>query len=74
MTGIRLYSRRSRPAVSQAVKSVTIARGYQAADRLDCACVPAFMITEVNDVERTAIRFQIDLPGLPQYPGEPEDG
>lgn len=46
-------------AVNQAVKSIAIARGYVVDDGIDLVCVPEFTKIEVEEAERTAMRFQI---------------
>ncbi len=58
-------------AVNQAVKAITIARGYLVADHLDIAFVPAFIELEVEGNERTAVRFYIRQPGHPFPPATP---
>src|SRR6056297_2873775 len=44
-------------AVNQAVKALAIARGYVHDDGLDLWAVPSFVTLELQDQERTALRF-----------------
>jgi stage V sporulation protein S len=44
-------------AVNQAVKSIAIARSYISVDHLDLSCVPAFVKLELENEERTALKF-----------------
>lgn len=46
-------------AVNQAVKSIAVARSYIEADGLDLATVPAFVKLELENEERTALRFTV---------------
>jgi stage V sporulation protein S len=46
-------------AVNQAVKAIAIARGYIAPDGLDLLAVPAFVKLELEDEERTALKFLV---------------
>jgi len=50
-------------AVNQAVKAIAIARGYLQADNIDIVCAPAFIEVDIAGLERTAIRFTIDVRG-----------
>ena len=47
-------------AVNQAIKGVTIARGYLTLDGIDVICIPAFTEVSIDGQERTAIRFVIE--------------
>lgn len=47
-------------AVNQAVKAIAIARGFVAPNGLDIVTVPAFVDIEIDDEERTAIRFIVE--------------
>ncbi len=47
------------PAVNQAVKAITIARGYLVQDAIDIAVVPSFHQVEIDGQERTAIHFAV---------------
>lgn len=47
-------------AVNQAVKSIAIARGYVAPNGIDLICIPAFARIEIDQEERTAIRFLLE--------------
>lgn len=46
-------------AVNQAVKSIAVARGYVAANGMNLVCIPAFGECEVEDTEKSMIRFII---------------
>ena len=46
-------------AVNQAVKAITIARGYLVQDGFDLAVVPSFTEVDIEGNERTAVRFAI---------------
>jgi stage V sporulation protein S len=46
-------------AVNQAVKAIVIAKGYLAEEDVHIMCVPSFVEIEIDDQERTAIRFNI---------------
>ena len=46
-------------AVNQAVKSIAIARSYISVDQLDLSCVPAFVKLELDNEERTAVKFTV---------------
>jgi len=50
-------------AVNQAIKAVTIARGYLELDGIDIVCVPAFVEVMIDDQERTAVRLCIERRG-----------
>jgi stage V sporulation protein S len=47
-------------AVNQAVKAVTIARGYLELDGIDIVCVPSFVEVSIDDQERTAVRLSVE--------------
>lgn len=47
-------------AVNQAVKAIVIAKGYLAEEGVNIACVPSFVDVDIDDQERTAIRFVIE--------------
>ena len=47
-------------AVNQAIKGVTIARGYLALDGIDAVCIPAFVEVSIEGQERTAIRLVVE--------------
>jgi stage V sporulation protein S len=47
-------------AVNQAVKAVTIARGYLEMDEIDIVCVPSFVEVMIDDQERTAVRLSVE--------------
>lgn len=44
-------------AVNQAVKAIAIARGFVAPTGVNLMCIPAFVETEIDGIERTAIKF-----------------
>lgn len=46
-------------AINQAIKAVTIARGYVQDDGFDLMLVPGFTEVEIEGAERTAIRMTI---------------
>lgn len=46
-------------AVNQAVKAIVIAKGYLAEEGVHIVCVPSFVDVDIDDQERTAIRFEI---------------
>jgi stage V sporulation protein S len=47
-------------AVNQAIKAVTIARGYLELDGIDIVCVPSFVEVIIDGQERTAVRLGIE--------------
>ena len=47
-------------AVNQAIKAVTIARGYLELDGIDIICVPTFVEVVIDGQERTAVRLSIE--------------
>jgi stage V sporulation protein S len=47
-------------AVNQAIKAVTIARGYLTLDGIDVICIPAFTEVLIGEQERTAIRLVVE--------------
>lgn len=50
-------------AVNQAVKAIVIAKGYLAEEGVNITCVPSFVDVDIDDQERTAIRFVIEPAG-----------
>jgi len=46
-------------AINQAIKAVTIARGYLEQDNMDLAVVPSFTEVEIEGNERTAVRLSV---------------
>ena len=46
-------------AVNQAIKAVTIARGYLEQDGIDVVCVPSFAEVIIDGQERTAVRLSV---------------
>ena len=47
-------------AVNQAIKAVTIARGYLELDGIDIICLPSFVEVMIDDQERTAVRLTVE--------------
>ena len=47
-------------AVNQAIKAVTIARGYLQLDGIDIICVPCFTEVMIDGQERTAVRLSVE--------------
>ncbi|MGI9860323.1 stage V sporulation protein S [Moorella naiadis] len=47
-------------ALNQAIKAVTIARGFVAPRGLDIVCIPAFVDIEIDGQERTAVKLIIE--------------
>lgn len=47
-------------AVNQAVKAIVIAKGYLAEEGVHIVCVPSFVDVDIDEQERTAIRFVIE--------------
>ncbi len=47
-------------AVNQAVKAIVIAKGYLAEEDVHITCVPSFVDVDIDDQERTAVRFLIE--------------
>ncbi|RIK23498.1 MAG: stage V sporulation protein S [Anaerolineae bacterium] len=50
-------------AVNQAVKAIVIAKGYLAEEGVHISCVPSFVDIDIDEQERTAIRFVIEPQG-----------
>ncbi len=48
-------------AVNQAVKALAIARGYLERDELDIVFTPYFTEVVIDDQERTAVRFKVEI-------------
>ena len=46
-------------AINQAIKAITIARGYLEQDNMDLAVVPSFTEVEIEGNERTALRLSV---------------
>lgn len=55
-------------AVNQAVKAIAIARSYIEPDRLDLSTVPSFVKLELQNEERTALRFAVRAVSLEEEP------
>lgn len=47
-------------ALNQAVKALSIARGFVAPGGIDLICIPAFQDVMINDAKRTAIRLIVE--------------
>jgi stage V sporulation protein S len=69
-------------AVNQAVKAIAIAHGYLEGDELDIWCMPQFVQVDVAGLERTAVRFVVEVregdarapaAAAPEAVGEPEE-
>jgi stage V sporulation protein S len=58
-------------SVNQAVKAISIARGFLAKDGLDIICVPEFVELDIDGNERTAVRFHVNRPGSVFPPAKP---
>ena len=52
-------------AVNQAVKAIAIAHGYLVDDGLDIWCLPGFVQVDVAGLERTAVRFTVEVRPAP---------
>lgn len=52
-------------AVNQAIKAVTIARGYLQLDGIDIVCVPSFTEVMIEGQERTAVRLGVERRAAP---------
>ncbi|MCJ7738560.1 MAG: stage V sporulation protein S [Anaerolineae bacterium] len=52
-------------AVNQAIKAVTIARGYLVQDEIDIVCIPTFVEIQIDNQERTAVRIRVERRGVP---------
>lgn len=48
-------------AVNQAIKAITIARGYLLEEGKDIACVPSFVDIMIEGSERTALRILVEV-------------
>ena len=46
-------------AVNQAVKAIAISRSYLSPQHMDIICVPTFMEVEINQAQRTGLRFVV---------------
>jgi stage V sporulation protein S len=46
-------------AVNQAIKAVTIARGYLELDGIEIVCLPSFVEVIIDGQERTAVRLSV---------------
>ena len=46
-------------AVNQAIKSITIARGYMAPSGVDLIFIPSFVDVEINGEKKTAMRMKV---------------
>lgn len=53
-------------AVNQTVKALAIARGYLTGDHMDLYAQPEFVKLDVQQEERTALRFHIQAVHLPR--------
>lgn len=48
-------------ALNQAIKAITIARGYLRPSDLDLVCVPSFLEVNIDGNTRTAIRLMVEI-------------
>ncbi|MCL2077617.1 MAG: stage V sporulation protein S [Oscillospiraceae bacterium] len=48
-------------AINQAVKSIAIARVYTEGEGLDLVCRPAFKNVMIEDAEKTAMQFVVEV-------------
>lgn len=46
-------------AINQCVKAIAVSRSYVAASGIDLVCIPAFCKVEVENQERTGMKFRI---------------
>jgi stage V sporulation protein S len=58
-------------AVNQAVKAIAIARSYIQPDSLDLIAQPSFVKLELQNEERTAVRFTVRSQRLESAPESP---
>jgi len=59
-------------AVNQAVKAITIARGYMAPSGVDLVFVPSFVDVKIDDENKTAMRMKVKT-RLPFNPTKEKD-
>lgn len=59
-------------AVNQAVKAITIARGYMAPSGVDLVFVPSFVDVKIDDENKTAMRMEVKT-RLPFSPTKKEE-
>ncbi len=59
-------------AVNQAVKAIAIARSYIEGDGLDLTAQPSFVKLELQEEERTAVRFGLRAVRLDGVSVDPE--
>lgn len=48
-------------AVNQAIKAITIARGYLLEEGKDITCIPSFVDILIDGAERTALRILVEV-------------
>ena len=48
-------------AVNQAIKAIAISRGYVVSGGLDLVCIPSFVELSLDGLERTGIRFLVEV-------------
>ena len=58
-------------AVNQTVKALAVARGYLIGDHLDLYAQPEFVKLDVQQEERTAVRFRVYSVPLPSAGADP---
>ena len=47
-------------AINQTIKAIAIARGYVAPNGMDLVMIPAFTEIEIDEEERTALKFVVE--------------
>ena len=47
-------------AINQSIKAIAISRGYVAPNGMDLVMIPAFTEIEIEEEERTALRFVVE--------------
>lgn len=60
-------------AVNQAMKGITIARGYLAQDGFDVICIPSLIEVDIEGKERTAIRVAVEPRSVESTNRSPEE-
>ena len=61
-------------AINQAIKAVTIARGYLEQDDIDLAIIPSFTEVDIEGNERTALRMSVFKRPSTMVPPLPTNG
>ena len=47
-------------AINQAVKVLVLAKGYLEGDGISIVCIPEFVNVQIEDKERTAVKFVVE--------------